>query len=78
MIKNIAEYIDIHPDIDLIKSLFEQVNADYYNSFGKTQWMSYSLEDRATGEDTYLETFKPLLDEHKKSSPTYKKKRYRF
>jgi len=74
MIKNIAEYIDIHPDIDLIKSLFEQVNADYYNSFGKTQWMSYSLEDRATGEDTYLETFKLLLDEHKKVHPHIKRR----
>ena len=40
MIKNLAEYVDTNPDMDLIKSLFDQVNVDNNYSFGKTQWIS--------------------------------------
>tara|TARA_B100001057_G_scaffold87542_1_gene83469 strand:+ start:845 stop:1489 length:645 start_codon:yes stop_codon:yes gene_type:complete len=75
MIKDIAEYIDINPDMDLIKSLFDEVNSNDFNSFGKTQWISYSLEDRATGKDLKnLEIYEPLLSEHRKVHPNIKKR----
>lgn len=63
-LEGIAEYIDIEFDLEYYNSVFEDVSAGKIsNTFGKTQWLSFSLEDSASGEDTaYSTKFGPILD----------------
>lgn len=69
MIPNIAEYIDINPQTELLKKLFAYCDAKF-NTFGKTKWVSYSLEDNLTGEVTeYEKLFEPILSIHRQVHP---------
>ena len=52
MIKGVAEYINIPIDTELLLSLYEKVKKDANNTFGKTPFVSYSLEDNRTGKPT--------------------------
>jgi len=73
MIPNIAEYVDVDPQTDLLEELFALCNADF-NTFGKTLWKSFSLESR-DGEDTeYLKLFDPLLEIHRAVHPDMQKR----
>lgn len=65
MIPNIAEYVDINSRTDILKNLFDNIQTRA-NTFGKTKWASFSLEDNMTGEATdYLELFEPILEIHR-------------
>ena len=75
MIKDVVEYIDIKPDLQLLRSLFDQVHNKDSNEFGKTQWLSYSLQHNITGEPTgYEEVYEPILSVHKQVHPHIKKR----
>lgn len=72
MIKNLAEYVDIGDRVELLTSLYEKVKVTHSNTFGKTPFKSYSLEDNMTGKPTgYEQTFDPILAEHRKVHPDY-------
>lgn len=74
MIKGVAEYINIpiEDDIELLLSLYKKVKKDANNTFGKTPFVSYSLEDNRTGKPTgYEQVFDPILSKHRKVHPYY-------
>jgi hypothetical protein len=76
MIPNIAEYLDVDPQTELLLSLYEEVKGAQvgkdFNVFGKTPFQSYSLEFNQTGEPTgYEEIFDPILSQHRKVHPHY-------
>lgn len=74
MIKNIAEYVDINPHLDILNYLYNNLNKKA-NEFGKTKWASYSLEDNITGETTkYLQFFEPILKIHRQVHPYMQKR----
>jgi len=66
MIEGVAEYIDVDIDIDYYKYVFDKVSEINFNTFGKTQWQSYALEDNRTGIDTdYSREYALILDEQR-------------
>ena len=70
MIKGVAEYLDIKVDRGLLLSLYKKI--DTHNTFGKTPFVSYSLENSMTGKPTgYEKMFDPLLSQHRKVHPHY-------
>ena len=76
MIPNIAEYLDVDTQTELLLSLYEEVKGAQvgkdFNVFGKTPFQSYSLEFNQTGEPTgYEEIFDPILSQHRKVHPHY-------
>ena len=72
MIKGIAEYLDININTDLYLTMYNMVKKHDNNTFGKTPFVSYSLEDNITGKPTgYEKTFSPILNEHKKVHSNY-------
>ena len=69
-VKGIAEYLDIKVDRGLLLSLYKKVGT--HNTFGKTPFVSYSLENSMTGKPTgYEKMFDPLLSQHRKVHPHY-------
>lgn len=69
MITNLAEYVDIHSNLDILTNLYQNIQI-VANRFGKTKWVSYSLEDNLTGNATeYLKMFEPILSIHRKVHP---------
>ncbi len=74
MIPGIAEYINVNVKTDLLLSLYEKVknSIKLNNTFGKTPFVSYSLEDNITGDPTgYEQVYDPILSEHRKVHPHY-------
>ena len=75
MIKGVAEYLNIKhkfEEKDLILNLFNKVMIDKKNTFGKTPFVSYSLEDNRKGKPTgYEKVFEPLLSKHREVHPNY-------
>tara|TARA_B100001057_G_scaffold245487_1_gene245817 strand:- start:5428 stop:6084 length:657 start_codon:yes stop_codon:yes gene_type:complete len=72
MINNIAEYLDINVDKDILLRMYSKVMIDNKNTFGKTPFVSYSLEDNRTGKPTgYEKVFEPLLSQHRKVHKNY-------
>ena len=72
MIKGIAEYLDININTDLYLTMYNMVKKHDNNTFGKTPFVSYSLEDNRTGKPTgYEKAFWPVLNEHKRVHPHY-------
>ena len=72
MIKNLAEYVDIGDRVELLTTLYEKVKVTHSNTFGKTPFRSYSLEDNMTGKPTgYEQTYDPILAEHRKVHSDY-------
>lgn len=76
MIEGIAEYLDIEFDLEYYNMIFDEVASDKIsNTFGKTQWHSFALEDNKTGVDTtYSKQFKPILDTMRKVHPHMQKR----
>ena len=76
MIEGIAEYIDIDFDPDKYEFIFNHVAKDkIYNTFGKTQWYAFSLEDNRTGVDTeYSKYYKSILDKQYMVHPYMQKR----
>jgi hypothetical protein len=65
MIDGVAEYLDVDFDIEHYKKIFDQVASGKIepNEFGKTPWLSFSLEDSKTGLETeYAKHFEPILE----------------
>ncbi len=74
MIKNVAEYLDINPHLDILNYLYKNIKKNA-NTFGKTKWCSFSLEDNLTGRPTeYLELFEPILKIHRQVHPYMQKR----
>jgi len=73
MIKNIAEYVDINPNTDLLKTLYEFCEVDF-NAFGKTKWHSFALEHVKGGDTKFLELFEPILSIHRAVHPDIQKR----
>jgi hypothetical protein len=72
MIKDIAEYLDIEVPTHLFETLYNMVKRHDNNTFGKTPFVSYSLEDNRTGKPTgYEKSFWPVLNQHKFVHPHY-------
>ena len=72
MIKGIAEYLDIDYHKHLFETLYNMVKKHNNNTFGKTPFVSYSLEDNKTGKPTgYEKAFWPVLNQHKNVHPHY-------
>ncbi|QOI69040.1 hypothetical protein Mosig_00076 [Pelagibacter phage Mosig EXVC030M] len=72
MIKGVAEYLNIKHHKQLYETLYNLVKTKDNNTFGKTPFVSYSLEDNRTGKPTgYEKTFWPLLNHHKLVHPHY-------
>jgi hypothetical protein len=80
MIPNIAEYLDVDPQIDLLLDLYETVKGvragEDFNTFGKTPFESYSLEYAYPKEGRslltgYEEVFDPILSQHREVHPDY-------
>jgi len=72
MIKGIAEYLDIDIDKDLFLSMYNKVKIENNNTFGKTPFVSYSLEENRTGKPTgYEKVFDPILSQHRKVHTNY-------
>ena len=72
MIKDIAEYLDIEVPTHLFETLYNSVKKHDNNTFGKTPFVSYSLEDNRTGKPTgYEKAFWPVLNQHKIVHPHY-------
>ena len=72
MIKGIAEYLDININTDLYLTMYNMVKKHDNNTFGKTPFVSYSLEDNRTGKPTgYENSFWPVLNQHKFVHPHY-------
>ena len=72
MIKGIAEYLDININTDLYLTMYNTVKKHDNNTFGKTPFVSYSLEDNRTGKPTgYEKAFWPVLNDHKRVHPHY-------
>ena len=81
MIPNIAEYVDVNPQIDLLLELYKKVKGSLpgedFNVFGKTPFESYSLEYAYPKEGReslltgYEEVFDPILSQHRKVHPHY-------
>jgi hypothetical protein len=76
MIEGIAEYLDIDFNLDYYKSVFDDVATDTIaNTFGKTQWHSFALEDNRSGLDTaYATQFKLILDSMRDVHPYMQKR----
>lgn len=69
MIPGKAEYVNINPNLDILSDLYNAIDTEF-NTFGKTQWVSYSLEDNKTGIITkYEKLFEPILSIHRKVHP---------
>lgn len=74
MIEGVAEYLDLDLNIEKYHLIFDQVD-EGYNTFGKTQWHSYSLEDNKTGKDLpFLQMFEPILADMRKVHPYMQKR----
>lgn len=71
MIPGLAEYVEIGDRTQLLLELYNQVKITQSNTFGKTPFRSYSLEDRAGIPTGYEQTFDPILAEHRKVHPNY-------
>ena len=72
MIPGVAEYVDVNNETDLLLSLYEKVKKTANNTFGKTPFVSYSLEDNRTGKETgYEQVFDPILSKHRKVHEHY-------
>jgi len=74
MIPNVAEYVDIEDRTDILMELHDKVanSIKLNNTFGKTPFRSYSLEDNRTGDPTgYEQVYVPILSEHRKVHPHY-------
>ena len=72
MIPGIAEYLNIKPDYDTFNRLYVEVKATSSNTFGKTPFKSYSLEDNRTGVPTgYEQQFDSILSKHRQVHPYY-------
>lgn len=71
MIPGLAEYVEIGDRTQLLLNLYNQVKITQSNTFGKTPFRSYSLEDRAGTPTGYEQTFDPILAEHRKVHPNY-------
>jgi len=72
MIQGVAEYINVATDTELLLSLYNKVKSNVNNTFGKTPFVSYSLEDNRTGKPTgYEKVFDPILSKHRKVHPYY-------
>lgn len=70
MIPGLAEYVDIGDRVNLLTSLYNQVKGLGGNTFGKTAFTGYSLEDNKTGEPNGNEViYEPILSEHRKVHP---------
>jgi hypothetical protein len=72
-ISGIAEYVNIKDYTPLLKQLYASVHDDSrHNTFGKTPFVSYSLEDSKTGKPTgYEQVFDAILSEHRQVHPDY-------
>ena len=69
-IDNVCEYINIKDYSTILQKLYNDVSKLKFNSFGKSNMISFSLEDNITGEPTgYEKLFDPILSEHKKVHP---------
>jgi len=70
-IENIAEYVNIKDFTNTLKSLYAKVKSDStFNTFGKTQFVCWSLEDNITGQrSNYANIYEPILSEHRKVHP---------
>ena len=52
-ITNVAEYVDIYDHTEILNRLLDEVWDDSrYNLFGKTPFVSYSLEHNYSGKPT--------------------------
>ena len=72
MIPGLAEYVDIEDRTSLLTSLYNIVKFKQGNTFGKTAFTGYSLEDNRTGEPNGFETiYEPILEIHRKVHPHY-------
>ena len=72
MIKGVAEYLNININTDLYLTMYNMVKKHENNTFGKTPFVSYSLEDNKTGKPTgYEKAFWPVLNDHKRVHPHY-------
>ena len=72
MIKGVAEYLNININTDLYLTMYNMVKKHENNTFGKTPFVSYSLEDNRTGKPTgYEKAFWPVLNDHKRVHPHY-------
>ena len=75
MIPGIAEYININVDTEYYHMIFDKVAGVDSNTFGKTKWNSFALEDNRTGIDTeYSKDFKRILSEQKSVHPYMQKR----
>ena len=71
-IKDIAEYLNIDVDKDLFLSVYDKVKGNKVNTFGKTPFECYVLENNMTGKPTgNKEAFEPILSQHRKVHPNY-------
>ena len=71
-IKDIAEYLNIDVDKDLFFSVYDKVKGNKVNTFGKTPFECYVLENNRTGKPTgYKEMFEPIVSQHRKVHPQY-------
>lgn len=74
MIEGVAEYLDVNLNIEKYHLIFNQVDGGY-NTFGKTKWYSYSLEDNKTGKDLpFFKMFEPILSDMRKVYPYMQKR----
>ena len=66
-ITNVAEYVDIYDHTEILNRLLDEVWDDSrYNLFGKTPFVSYSLEHNYSGKPTgYEQTFDEVLSNHR-------------
>ena len=71
MIEGIAEYVNISDRVNLLETLCKKVSDTQSNTFGKTPFRSYSLEDREGKPTGYEQEFDSILAEHRKVHPNY-------
>jgi hypothetical protein len=76
MIDGLAEYLDLDFDLDIYNMIFDEVARDKIsNTFGKTMWHSFALEDNKTGIDTtYSKQFKTILEVMRSVHPYMQKR----